>query len=71
MYMDNILSAKNEEELETLIQALRIYSEDIGMELGIEKCAVLVMKSGKREMTEGIELPNQEKTRTGREKETY
>ena len=29
--------AKNENELETLIQAVRIYSQDIGMEFGIEK----------------------------------
>ena len=29
------------------------------------------MKSGKRQMTEGIELPNQEKIRTLGEKETY
>ena len=48
MYMDDIkLFAKNEKELETLIQAVRIYSQDIGMELGIEKCAMLEMKSGK------------------------
>ena len=30
------------------------------MEFGIEKCAMLVMKSGKREITERTELPNQE-----------
>ena len=37
MYMDNIkLFAKNEKELEILIQAVRIYSEDIGMEFNIE-----------------------------------
>ena len=29
------------------------------------------MKSGKRQMTEGIELPNQEKIRILREMETY
>ena len=29
------------------------------------------MKSGKRQITEGIELPNQGKIRTLREKETY
>ena len=47
-YMDDIkLFAKNEKELETLIRAVRIYSQDIGMEYGIEKCAMLVMKSGK------------------------
>ena len=45
--------------METLIQTVRIYSQDIGMEFGIEKFAVLVMKSGKRHMTEGVELPNQ------------
>ena len=31
---------KNEKELETLIHAVRIYSQDIGMEFGIEKCAM-------------------------------
>ena len=35
-----------------------IYNEDIRMEFSIEKCAMLIMKSGKRQMTEGIELPN-------------
>ena len=60
MYMDDIkLLAKNEKELETLIQTVRIYSQDIGMEFGIEKCVILVMKSSKRHMTERTELPNQ------------
>ena len=57
--------------METLIQEVRIYSKDIGMEFGIEKCAILVMKSRKWQMMEGIELPNQEKMRMLREKETY
>ena len=48
--------AKNEKELETLIQAMSIWSQDIGMEFGIEKCAMFMMKSRKRETTEGIEL---------------
>ena len=62
---------KNEKELETQILAVRIYIQDIGMEFGIEKCAMLVMKSGKRHTTDGIELPNQDKIRTLGEKETY
>ena len=53
---------KNEKEPETLINTVRIYSQDIGMEFDIEKCALLVMK---------IELPNQYKIRTLAEKETY
>ena len=72
MYMDDIkLFAKNEKELETLIHTIRIYSQDIGMEFGIEKWALLVMKSGKRYLTDGIELPNQDKIRTLAENETY
>ena len=70
--MDDIkLFAKNEKELETLINAVRIYSQDIGMEFGIEKCATLVMKSGKRHLTDGMKLPNQDKIRTLAENETY
>ena len=65
MYTDDIkLFVKNEKELETLVHAVRIYSQGIGMEFGIEKCAMLVMKSGKRHLTDGMELPNQDKIRT-------
>ena len=72
MYMDDIkLFAKKEKELETLIHAVRIYSQDIGMEFGIKICAMLVMKSGKRHLTDWMELPNQNKIRTLGEKETY
>ena len=72
MYIDDIkLFTKNEKELETLIQTLRKYSQDIRMEFGIEKCAMLVRKSGNRHMTEGIEQPNQIVVRTLGEKETY
>ena len=72
MYMDGIkLFAKKEKELETLIHAVRIYSQDIEMEFGIEKCAVLVIKTGKRHLTDRMELPNQDKIRTLGEKETY
>ena len=82
MYKDDIkLFAKNEKELETL-HAVRIYSQDRRMEFGIEKCGIEkrmefgiekcgIEKSGKRHLTDGMELPNQVKTRTLREKETY
>ena len=63
--MDDIkLFAKNEKELETLMDVVRIYSQDTGMEFGIEKCAMLVMKSGKRHLTYGMD--NQIKTRLER-----
>ena len=76
MYMDVIrLFAKSEKkkkktELETLIPAVRIYREDIGMEFGIEKCAMLIMRNEKRHTTKGIEIPNQEKIKTEEKKLT-
>ena len=60
--------AKNEKKLETLIQAVRIYSQNIGMEYGREKCAMLIMRSRKWQM---MKLPNQENIRMLREKESY
>ena len=72
VYMDDIkLFAKSEKELETIIHVVRITGQDIGMEFGIEKYAMLVMKIGKRYMTVGMELPNHDKIRTLGEKETY
>ena len=43
--MDGVkLFIKNEKELATLIQMIRIYSQNIAMELGMEKCAMMIMK---------------------------
>ena len=41
------------------------------MDFDIEKCAMLIVKSGKRQIVERIELPNQESTRTLGEKGNY
>ena len=65
------LFAKNEKELETLIQVLMVFSQDIGIESGIEKCVMWMKKREKRQMTEGTGLRNQIKIRTLREKENY
>ena len=40
------------------------------MEFGIEKCAMFVMKCSKWHLTDGMELPNQDKIGTLEEKET-
>ena len=62
---------KNEKELEPLTHVVRIPNQGIEMELGIEKCAMQIMKSRKRHLTEEFELPNQEQIRTLKEKERY
>ena len=60
--MDDIkLFAKNENELEFLIQAVRIYSKYLMMEYVIEKYGMLITNTGKQQMTEQTKLPNQEK----------
>ena len=50
------LFVKNEKELDTLIQTIRIYSQNIGMEFGIENWTMLVIKGGERQKREAIEL---------------
>ena len=42
----------------SLVQTVRVFSENIGMEFGIEKCAMLVMEKGKIVKSIGIELPD-------------
>ena len=56
--------AKNENELETLTQTIRICNQDIGMEFGIEKCNELMMKKEKRAGTKRIEQQNEERIKT-------
>ena len=54
MYIDGIkLFIKNEKELETLTQTVRIYSEDTAIEFDIKSAMLMI---------EGIKPPNQEKS---------
>ena len=52
------LYSRSEKRLNSLVQTVRVFSEDIGMEFGIEKCAMLVMEKGKIVKSVGIELPD-------------
>ena len=48
LFMDDLkLYSGSEKGLEPLVQTVHVFSEDIGMEFGIEKCAMLVMEKGK------------------------
>ena len=67
----NQCAKKRNKKMETLIQTVRIFCGDIGKEFGIEKCVMLIMKSGKRQMIERTEIPNQEKVWTLGQKETF
>ena len=57
--------------METLKEAERINYQDIDVEFSIEKLTMQVMESGKRQLTEGMELPTEDKIRTTGLKKTY
>ena len=43
--------------LGSLVQTVCVFSEDIGMEFGIEKCAMVVTEKGKIVKSFGVVLP--------------
>ena len=42
---------------DSLIKTVRIFSKDIHMKFGLDKCAILEMKQGNKVNSTGIELP--------------
>ena len=59
LFMDDLkLYGKSERQVDTLVNTVRVVSQDIGMEFGINKCAVLNTKRGKFHNCEGIKLPD-------------
>ena len=59
LFMDDLkLFAKNEDQIDNLVNAVRVCSEDIKMEFGLPKCGVLIMKRGKVVKSEGISMPD-------------
>ena len=61
LFMDDLkLYGKSERELNSLVNTVHIFSEDIGMKFGMDKCNVMVMERGKMKQTTGIKLPDGE-----------
>ena len=52
------LFAKNEDQIHSLVNAVRSFSGDIKMECGLPKCRMLIMKRGKVVKSKGISMPN-------------
>ena len=60
-FMDDLkLYGKNEKEIDSLIKTKWQCSEDIKMEFGILKCAMVSLQRGRKTRWEGIQLPNGE-----------
>ena len=62
LFMDDLkLFGKSDDQVDSLVQAVFTFSEDICMEFGLKKCGVVVLKKGKLVKFDVIHLPNQEK----------
>ena len=72
LFMDDLKwYSRSEKGLDSLVQTVRFFSEDIGMKFGIEKCAMLVMEKGKIAKSVGIELPDGKVIKSLQEGECY
>ena len=72
LFMDDLkLYSRSEKGLDSLVQTVCVFSEDVGMEFVIEKCAMLVMEKGKIVNSVGIELPNGKFIKSLQEGESY
>ena len=72
LFMDDFkLYSRNEKKLDSLVQTIRIFSKDIGMEFGKEKCVMLVIEKGKIVKSVGIELPDGKVNKSLQEGESY
>ena len=70
--MDDLkLYSRSEKGLDSLLQTGCVFSEDIGMEFGIEQCATLLMEKGKIVKSVGIELPDTKVLKSLQESESY
>ena len=60
LFMDDLkLFAKNEDQIDSLVNTVKNFSEDIKMEFGLPKCGVLIMKRKKAVKSEGISMPDE------------
>ena len=58
--MDDLkLFAKNEDQIDSLVNTVKNFSEDIKMEVGLPKCGVLIMKRKQAVKSEGISMPDE------------
>ena len=70
--MDDVkLYRRNDKGLDSLVQKIRAFSEDTWMELGIEKCAMLVIEKGKIVKSVGKEWPDGKVIKSLEESESY
>ena len=72
LYMDDLkVYGKSKKEIESIIHTVRIFSEDIGMEFGLDKCATITLRRGKLEKDSSVQLPDGQEIQQLEESEEY
>ena len=60
LFIDDLkLFAKNEDQIDSLVNTVRTFSEDIKNEFGLLKCGVLIMKIRKVVKSDGISMSDE------------
>ena len=71
-YMDDLkLYGKDDNQIEGLLGTVKIFSDDIGMEFGLDKCAKVTFKKGRLVKTNSINLDIQTKIQELEPGDTY
>ena len=61
LYMDDLkLYGKSNDQIDSLVRTVYLFTSDVGMEFGVKKCGTIVLKRGKMVECNGIELANGE-----------
>ena len=64
LFMDDLkLYGASKYQLDSLVQAVRIFSQDMRMSFGLDKCAALEMRRGRQVDNSGIDLPDDQHIR--------
>ena len=62
--MDDLkLYGASKDQLDSLVQVVRIFSQDIRRLFGLDKCEVLEMRRGRQVRSNGIDLPDDQHIR--------
>ena len=61
LYMDDLkLYGKSNDQIDSLVRTVYLFTSDVGMEFGVKKCGTIVLKRGKMVECNRIELANGE-----------
>jgi hypothetical protein len=72
LFMDDLkIYTEKREELEKVLETVRMFSSDIGMEFGLEKCAKCILEKGRVKTIENIGMEDDDRIKDLEEDSSY